>query len=96
MVGFVILVGEININQDNVQDLMVAADMLELKEVVGGCTEFLKHELHATNAIGIYRYKGLLDSCHEQCLRTSIFALQIAFLACRPFSTMELFVTLIL
>lgn len=55
LVGFVILSGEINISQDNVQDLMVAADMLELKEVVGGCTEFLKHELHATNAIGIYR-----------------------------------------
>jgi actin-binding protein IPP len=50
-----ILIGEINISQDNVQELMVAADMLELKEVVGGCTEFLKHELHATNAIGIYR-----------------------------------------
>jgi actin-binding protein IPP len=55
MVGFVILVGEININQDNVQEMMVAADMLELKEVVVGCTEFLKHELHASNAIGIYR-----------------------------------------
>ncbi|KAJ4431679.1 hypothetical protein ANN_20280 [Periplaneta americana] len=51
-----IYTGEININQDNVQELMVAADMLELKEVVGGCTEFLKHELHATNAIGIYRF----------------------------------------
>jgi actin-binding protein IPP len=55
MVGFVIIIGEININQDNVQEMMVAADMLELKEVVVGCTEFLKHELHATNAIGIYR-----------------------------------------
>ncbi|KAK7794828.1 hypothetical protein R5R35_009395 [Gryllus longicercus] len=48
--------GEIDINQENVQDLMVAADMLELKEVVIGCTEFLKHELHVTNAIGIYRF----------------------------------------
>jgi actin-binding protein IPP len=51
----VIVIGEININQDNVQDLIVAADMLELKEVVVGCTEFLKYELHATNAVGIYR-----------------------------------------
>jgi actin-binding protein IPP len=51
-----IYTGEISINQDNVQELMVAADMLELKEVVVGCTEFLKHELHATNAIGIYRF----------------------------------------
>jgi actin-binding protein IPP len=44
------------ISQENVQDLMVAADMLELKEVVNGCTEYLKNELHITNAIGIYRY----------------------------------------
>ena len=51
-----VVAGEININQENVQELMIAADMLELNEVVVGCTEFLKHELHATNAIGIYRY----------------------------------------
>ena len=34
---------------------MIAADMLQLKEVVHGCTEFLKSELHTSNAIGIYR-----------------------------------------
>ncbi|KAJ9589788.1 hypothetical protein L9F63_027953, partial [Diploptera punctata] len=51
-----IYTGEININQDNVQELMIAADMLELNEVVVGCTEFLKYELHATNAIGIFRF----------------------------------------
>jgi hypothetical protein len=55
MVGFLILIGENNINQDNVKELMVAADNLELKEFVVGCTEFLKHEPHATNDIGIYR-----------------------------------------
>nr|CAD7402247.1 unnamed protein product [Timema cristinae] len=48
--------GEIHINQSIVQDLMVAADMLELKEVVVGCTDFLKQELHCSNAIGIYRF----------------------------------------
>ncbi|XP_046686413.1 actin-binding protein IPP-like [Homalodisca vitripennis] len=51
-----IYTGEITINQENVQDLIVAADMLELNEVVLGCTEFLKQELHHTNAIGIYRF----------------------------------------
>lgn len=62
MLFFIYLIaGEININQDNVQELMIAADMLELKEVVVGCTEFLKHELHATNAIGIYRYSFILS-----------------------------------
>lgn len=48
--------GEIHIDQNNVQELIVAADMLELNEVVHGCTQYLKKELHPSNAIGIYRY----------------------------------------
>ncbi|XP_075220268.1 actin-binding protein IPP [Lycorma delicatula] len=48
--------GEIVITQENVQELMIAADMLELNDAVIGCTEFLKQELHATNAVGIYRF----------------------------------------
>jgi hypothetical protein len=47
--------GEVNITQENVQELMAAADMLQLREVVVGCTQFLKNELHFSNAIGIYR-----------------------------------------
>lgn len=47
--------GEICIDQGNVQELIVAADMLELTEVVTGCTQYLKKELHPTNAVGIYR-----------------------------------------
>lgn len=48
--------GSIPIDQSNVQELIVAADMLELNEVVEGCTEYMKRELHDTNAIGIYRF----------------------------------------
>ncbi|KAK9503759.1 hypothetical protein O3M35_010250 [Rhynocoris fuscipes] len=48
--------GEMSLCQENVQDLIVAGDMLELKEVVHGCTEFLKNELHVTNAVGIFRF----------------------------------------
>lgn len=48
--------GKILINSNNVQELMVAADMLQLNEVVEGCTEFLIKELHAVNAVGIYRF----------------------------------------
>lgn len=51
-----IYTGEVNITQQNVLELMVAADMLELHEIVEGCTDYLKKELHASNAIGIYRY----------------------------------------
>ncbi|XP_066998261.1 actin-binding protein IPP [Anabrus simplex] len=51
-----IYTGVINVTQENVQGLMIAADMLELTEVVNSCTDFLKQELHLTNAIGIYRF----------------------------------------
>ena len=48
--------GEINIVQHNVQELLIAADMLQLADVVSLCTSFLKQELHSSNAIGIYRF----------------------------------------
>lgn len=48
--------GKLSLCQENVQDILVAADMIELKEVVEICTEFLKVELHETNCIGIYRF----------------------------------------
>jgi len=48
--------GKLSLCQENVQDILVAADMIELKEVVEICTEFLKVELHETNSIGIYRF----------------------------------------
>ncbi|KRT81641.1 BTB And C-terminal Kelch domain containing protein [Oryctes borbonicus] len=48
--------GEVCINQNNVQELIVAADMLELHEVVLGCSNFLIKELHPINAVGIFRF----------------------------------------
>ncbi|KAI4461309.1 kelch protein [Holotrichia oblita] len=48
--------GEVCINQNNVQELIVAADMLELHEVVLGCSDFLIKELHPINAVGIFRF----------------------------------------
>ena len=48
--------GEIKLNQENVQDVLISADMIELKEVVEKCTEFLKLELHESNAIGKYSF----------------------------------------
>ena len=37
---------------DNCQDLLAAADMFGLEEVVVACCTFLKQELHPSNAIG--------------------------------------------
>lgn len=51
-----LLLGEIIIDKATVQHLLVVADMLQLRELVTGCGEYLKRELHASNALGIYRY----------------------------------------
>lgn len=47
--------GEINIYQENVEELMIAADMLELNDAVNCCTEFLKSEIDSSNAVGLLR-----------------------------------------
>lgn len=54
-----IYTGDISITQSNVQELMIAADMLELDRVVRACSEYLAKELHAVNAVGIYRFAEL-------------------------------------
>ena len=38
------------------KELLAAADLLQLPEVVDGCCEFLCRELHATNAVGILHF----------------------------------------
>ncbi|CAK1581947.1 unnamed protein product [Parnassius mnemosyne] len=51
-----IYTGEINIDKGTVQHLLIAADMLQLRELVTGCGEYLKRELHPSNALGIFRF----------------------------------------
>ncbi|XP_055387024.1 actin-binding protein IPP [Condylostylus longicornis] len=59
-----IYTGKVDINQSNVQELLAAADMLQLHEVVEGCCEFLCRELHCTNALGILRFAET-HNCHN-------------------------------
>ena len=47
--------GEVSVTEENVQELILAADMLELSDVVDICSAFLKQQLEPSNAIGIYR-----------------------------------------
>jgi ribosomal protein S17E len=51
-----IYTGKIDITQVNVQELLAAADMLQLTEVVEGCSMYLCRELHPSNALGILRF----------------------------------------
>lgn len=49
------ILGNICLSGATVQEILSAADMVGLPDVVESCTDFLKNELHPTNAIGIYR-----------------------------------------
>lgn len=51
-----IYTGKIEIDQINVQELLAAADMLQLPDVVTGCAQYLCRELHPSNALGILRF----------------------------------------
>ena len=48
--------GDVSVTETNVQELILAADMLELSDVVEICSAFLKQQLEPSNAIGIYRF----------------------------------------
>ena len=51
-----IYTGEIRVTNENVQDLLIAGDMIELSEVVEICTEHLVRQLEPSNAVGIFRF----------------------------------------
>ncbi|XP_055007765.1 actin-binding protein IPP isoform X2 [Boleophthalmus pectinirostris] len=59
-----IYTGLINITVENVQELMVAADMLQLTEVVSICGEFLKSHMDPSNCVGIFQFLEQI-SCME-------------------------------
>ncbi|XP_043471983.1 actin-binding protein IPP-like [Leptopilina heterotoma] len=72
-----IYTGNIDITQDNVQELFAAADMLELEEVVSGCTAYLEQQLHCSNALGIYRFAEAHNS--SNLLETALRFIQVNF-----------------
>ncbi|KAF6109205.1 intracisternal A particle-promoted polypeptide [Phyllostomus discolor] len=59
-----IYTGIVNISVNNVQELIVAADMLQLTEVVNLCCEFLKGQIDPLNCIGIFQFSEQI-ACHD-------------------------------
>ncbi|KAM6918781.1 actin-binding protein IPP isoform 2-T2 [Xenentodon cancila] len=51
-----IYTGTISVTVENVQELMLAADMLQLNEVVSICGEFLKDHMDPLNCVGIFQF----------------------------------------
>ncbi|XP_045853382.1 actin-binding protein IPP isoform X5 [Meles meles] len=59
-----IYTGIVNIGVNNVQELIVAADMLQLTEVVNLCCDFLKGQIDPLNCIGIFQFSEQI-ACHD-------------------------------
>ena len=56
--------GEVNVTQANVQCLLTAANLLQLKVVAEECCLFLSKQLHAINCIGIFRFAEM-HACYD-------------------------------
>lgn len=56
--------GVVSIGEHNVQELIVAADMLQLTEVVELCCEFLKGQIDPLNCIGLFQFSEQI-ACHD-------------------------------
>ncbi|XP_010004994.1 PREDICTED: actin-binding protein IPP [Chaetura pelagica] len=56
--------GAVSIGEHNVQELIVAADMLQLGEVVELCCEFLKGQIDPLNCIGLFQFSEQI-ACHD-------------------------------
>ncbi|XP_069794867.1 actin-binding protein IPP isoform X2 [Narcine bancroftii] len=59
-----IYTGIINVSIKNVQEVILAADMLQLNEIVNMCSEFLKGQIDPSNCVGIYQFAEQI-ACHD-------------------------------
>ncbi|XP_071952020.1 actin-binding protein IPP-like [Antedon mediterranea] len=67
-----IYTGEIDITSENVQDLLSAADMLQIPEIIQACCNFLRSHLHPANCLGIYKFASA-RSCIELCAACDVY-----------------------
>ena len=54
----------IDVNENNVDDLLSASDLFQMKEITNVCCQFLKEQLHPSNCLGIAAIAGGF-SCEE-------------------------------
>ncbi|XP_071836675.1 actin-binding protein IPP-like isoform X3 [Apostichopus japonicus] len=65
--------GELLIDSDDVQELLAAADLFQVTEVVDACCSYLKREFHPTNCLGIMNLAEAF-SCTDLSSKASTFA----------------------
>lgn len=54
----------LDVNENNVDDLLSASDLFQMKEITNVCCQFLKEQLHPSNCLGIAAIAGGF-SCEE-------------------------------
>ncbi|XP_055497678.1 actin-binding protein IPP [Leucoraja erinacea] len=59
-----IYTGVISVSIKNVQEVILAADMLQLTEIVNMCSGFLKGQIDPSNCVGIYQFAEQI-ACHD-------------------------------
>uniref|UniRef100_A0A8C2XEJ3 Kelch like family member 10 n=1 Tax=Cyclopterus lumpus TaxID=8103 RepID=A0A8C2XEJ3_CYCLU len=58
--------GSVSVTTENVQELLLAADRLNVMDVVQNCCDFLGEQLCAENCIGIFRFTDIVFSTKLQ------------------------------
>ncbi|XP_035460406.2 kelch-like protein 10 [Scophthalmus maximus] len=59
--------GSVNVTEDNVQDLLLVADMLNVMDLIQVCTDFLNEMLRPEKCIGIWRFAKVCPNSEMQC-----------------------------
>lgn len=67
--------GEIMVTIDNVQDLLPAAGILQLKDLKAACCSFLSEHMDTSNCLGIKQFADL-HSCPELILKANRFIMR--------------------
>ena len=65
--------GTVEVAESNVQQLLPAANMLQLVEVRDACCDFLKQQLDPSNCLGFMRFADL-HSCRELLAESQLYA----------------------
>ncbi|XP_046405767.1 ring canal kelch homolog [Ischnura elegans] len=81
---------EVQVTEDNVQILLPAAKLLQLKDVTDACCEFLQAQLHPTNCLGIRAFADL-HGCTELLQWAETYAEQhfMEVVECEEFLTLS-------
>ena len=60
----IFLAGRLELHQDNVTNILVAAHMFNITEIIDACCKYIEKQLHPSNCLGIYKF-ALQHDLHD-------------------------------